>query len=85
MLIVERWILARLRNQRFYSLAELNAAMGALDPEEAKLFVHWRDSDAVDYVMVPSRHNTIFDEASGGDGTEREASNPAVPLIEGKT
>jgi hypothetical protein len=34
------------------------------------------------YVMV---HDTIFDEASGGDGTEREASNPAVPLIEGKT
>jgi hypothetical protein len=39
----------------------------------------------LDYVMVPSRHNTIFDEASGGDGSEREASNPAVPLIEGKT
>src|SRR5712691_8040693 len=29
-LIIERWILARLRNQRFYSLAELNAAMGEL-------------------------------------------------------
>ena len=29
-LVIERWILARLRNQRFYSLAELNAAIGAL-------------------------------------------------------
>lgn len=28
--IVERWILARLRNQRFFSLAELNAAIAAL-------------------------------------------------------
>ncbi len=28
--IVERWILARLRHHRFYSLAELNAAIGAL-------------------------------------------------------
>jgi hypothetical protein len=34
---------------------------------------------------VQSPVDTIFDEASGGDGTEREASNPAVPLIEGKT
>ncbi len=29
-LVVERWILARLRNQRFFSLAELNHAIGAL-------------------------------------------------------
>lgn len=29
-LVVERWILARLRNQRFVSLAELNAAIAAL-------------------------------------------------------
>jgi transposase len=29
-LIVERWILARLRHRRFYSLAELNAAIGEL-------------------------------------------------------
>jgi hypothetical protein len=29
-LVVERWILARLRNQRFFSLAELNRAIGAL-------------------------------------------------------
>jgi transposase len=29
-LVVERWILARLRNQRFFSLAELNVAIGAL-------------------------------------------------------
>ena len=28
-LVVERWILARLRNQRFFSLAELNAAIAA--------------------------------------------------------
>jgi transposase len=28
--VVERWILARLRNQRFFSLAELNAAISAL-------------------------------------------------------
>jgi transposase len=28
--LVERWILARLRHRRFYSLAELNAAIGAL-------------------------------------------------------
>src|SRR5258705_8683754 len=28
--IAQRWILARLRNQRFFSLAELNAAIGAL-------------------------------------------------------
>jgi transposase len=29
-LVVERWILARLRNQRFFSLAELNTAIAAL-------------------------------------------------------
>src|SRR5262249_41379816 len=29
-LIIERWILARLRDRRFYSLAELNAAIGEL-------------------------------------------------------
>jgi hypothetical protein len=29
-LVIERWILARLRNQRFYNLAELNAAIGEL-------------------------------------------------------
>jgi transposase len=29
-LVVERWILARLRDRRFYSLAELNAAIGEL-------------------------------------------------------
>ena len=28
--VVERWILARLRNRRFFSLAELNAAIGEL-------------------------------------------------------
>jgi hypothetical protein len=32
-----------------------------LDPEEAKLFIHWRDSDDVGYVNVPTRHCTIFD------------------------
>lgn len=30
MLVVERWILARLRNQRFFSLAELNTTIAAL-------------------------------------------------------
>ncbi len=30
MLIVERWLLGRLRHHRFYSLAELNAAIGKL-------------------------------------------------------
>ena len=29
-LIVERWLLGRLRHRRFYSLAELNAAIGEL-------------------------------------------------------
>ena len=29
-LVVERWILARLRNRRFFSLAELNAAIREL-------------------------------------------------------
>jgi len=29
-LVVDRWILARLRNQRFFSLAELNAAIATL-------------------------------------------------------
>jgi transposase len=29
-LLVQRWILARLRNRQFFSLAELNAAIGAL-------------------------------------------------------
>ena len=32
-LVVERWILARLRNQRFFSLAELNAAIATLVAE----------------------------------------------------
>jgi hypothetical protein len=29
-LIMERWLLGRLRHRRFYSLAELNAAIGEL-------------------------------------------------------
>ena len=29
-LIIERWLLGRLRHRRFYSLAELNAAIGEL-------------------------------------------------------
>lgn len=33
MQIVQRWILARLRNQRFFSLAELNAAIATLGAE----------------------------------------------------
>jgi transposase len=37
-LIVERWILARLRNQRFFSLAELNAAIrGMVEELNARL------------------------------------------------
>ena len=37
-LIVERWILARLRNQRFFSLTELNAAIrGLVDELNARL------------------------------------------------
>src|SRR6266700_3308074 len=32
-LVVERWILARLRNRRFFSLAELNAAIRVLVDE----------------------------------------------------
>jgi transposase len=37
-LIVERWILARLRNQRFFSLTELNTAIrGLLDELNARL------------------------------------------------
>ena len=30
MLVVERWILARLRNRRFFSLAKLNKAIAEL-------------------------------------------------------
>ncbi|BCG97383.1 MULTISPECIES: hypothetical protein [unclassified Mesorhizobium] len=30
MLLVERWILARLRNRSFFSIAELNAAIAEL-------------------------------------------------------
>ena len=38
MQIAERWILARLRNQRFFSLAELNAAIrGLVDELNARL------------------------------------------------
>ena len=33
MLLAERWILARLRNRRFFSLAELNAAIAELVAE----------------------------------------------------
>jgi hypothetical protein len=29
-LIIERWLLGRLRHRRFYGLAELNAAIGEL-------------------------------------------------------
>jgi DNA invertase Pin-like site-specific DNA recombinase len=35
-----------------------------LDPEEGRLFIHWRDSDVVGDVGVPSRHSTVFDGAS---------------------
>jgi hypothetical protein len=35
-----------------------------LDPEEGQLFIHWRDSDVVGELSVPSRHSTIFDRTS---------------------
>ena len=45
MLLVQRWILARLRNRRFFNLAELNAAIRLLlidlnqRPEIRKLII----------------------------------------------
>jgi len=47
--VVERWILARLRNQRFFTLGELNGAIGALPatrgahhPAHCRAVPQWR-------------------------------------------
>ncbi len=45
--IAQRWVLARLRNQRFFSLAELNSAIGVLIVElnaHQKLFLSARQA-----------------------------------------
>ena len=44
--IVQRWILARLRNRRFFSLAELNQAIRALvDDVNGRLMRGWGTTD----------------------------------------
>lgn len=51
-----------------FDVAAANRAIKAaikqivIDPERARLEVHWRDSDAVSEVPMWSRHATVFDE-----------------------
>lgn len=40
-LVVERWILARLRNRRFFSLAELNQAIAEHMPSAHRRYAEW--------------------------------------------
>lgn len=48
------------------SVVDVNSALKeamekvVLDPEEGKLCIHWRDSDVVADVSIPSRHSTTF-------------------------
>ena len=50
-LIVQRWILARLRNRRFFSLAELNAAIGILVA----------DMNSRQFKKMPGTRQSLFD------------------------
>jgi hypothetical protein len=66
---VQRWILARLRNRRFFSLAELNQAIRELPPPRTTLRAdtsgsssgasscrHQRDADRA---LVDARHGDV--------------------------
>jgi transposase len=50
--VVERWILARLRHQRFFALAELNAAIHAL----------LEDLNARPFQKLPGSRQTLFEQ-----------------------
>ena len=50
--VVERWILARLRHQRFFALAELNAAIHAL----------LEDLNARPFQKLPGSRRTLFEQ-----------------------
>ena len=62
-----------------FNVAAANHALKAaverivLDPERARLDVHWRDSDVVSEVPIWSRHATIFDDRKAQkDGEQKE-------------
>ncbi len=61
--VVERWILARLRNRRFFSLAELNAAIGEL----------LRDLNARAFKKLPGCRREAFERL------DRPALRPLPP------
>ena len=52
MLLAQRWILARLRHQRFFSLAELNGAIRPLR----------RDRNARPFKKLPGSRQSVFEE-----------------------
>jgi transposase len=55
-LLVQRWILAKLRNQSFFSLAELNAAIAVL----------LEDLNARPFKRLPGSRRSLFDEIERG-------------------
>ena len=64
--VVERWILARLRNHTFFSLAELNAAI-------AQLLAALNEQP---FKKLPGSRRTLFDRSSS-----RAAPLPASPYV----
>jgi hypothetical protein len=59
-LIVERWILARLRDRRFFSLVELNAAIRALlDELNGRLMCKLGASRTAHFIPSPRRRGSL--------------------------
>ena len=64
-LIVERWLLGRLRNRVFHSLAELNAAIGELLPSQASRHSLAKTSPASPSLPATSPSSRTFANGSG--------------------
>ena len=84
-LVVERWILARLRNRRFFSLSELNQAIGNQDSSTTV------DVDRFGSTEIKPTKNPSFGIGGGGDreqgqGRSSQAVDPhtgqARPLVD---
>jgi hypothetical protein len=69
-LIIERWLLGRLRHRRFYSLAELNAAI-------SELLRQLNDERPIRRLGVTRR--TLFEELDRPTSTRCQRSPIALP------
>ena len=70
-LLVERWVLARMRNRRFFSLAELNAAVTAL--HNARVSTEDQRLDLQRARLTEAGCGRLFEEKISGAARQRPA------------